>query len=369
MSITLPHGGLPADVRPLDLPDILAKLRRQLGLRDEDIAYIRHLLRNVRREDFEPGRICAIWTSVTRLADELGLSVRQINRIETRLSERMLICRTTMRNGRRFGRRMADGRIAAASGINIAPLIDRATGLLALVSRKATTAADLRSARDKANELIREIRGLDAPEALDAARAVFPRLRPSEVQSHDRLVKIIDALSAVVADFSVCSGRTIVTAASDSSGRPDTKEDNKTETCSGGSQAERRVPRTSPDQVILLASVGFREVISLYADALTPGGPPTWQVMGLAARERAAMIGISGAQWAASCDLLGEAQSVLCLLIADRNAARTGRFRVRDAASAFVGMVHAEARGKAITTALLGELVQFSKDGGQTCRQ
>lgn len=368
MSTTLTHGGLPANVRPFNLADILAKLRKQLRLRDEDIAYIRWALRMVRREDFEPGRICAIWTSVARLADELGFSVRQINRIETRLCERMLICRTTMRNGRRFGDRASDGRITAASGINIAPLIDRAGELRDLISRQAAHAMELQAARYKANDLIKKIHGLDAPEALAAAREAFPRLRPSEVQDHDRLVQIIDALSAVLDDFSVCSGRTVEAAASDSSARPDTKEENKTEICSGRRQVKRKVPHTSPDQVMLLASTGFREVISLYADALSPGGPPTWQAMGLAARERAAMIGISGALWANACDLLGEAQSVLCLLITDRNAERIGSFRVRDVASAFAGMVRAEARGKAVTSALLGELVQFSKGEGQACR-
>ncbi|MFN4128985.1 MAG: hypothetical protein ACK4GC_04105 [Paracoccaceae bacterium] len=70
MSTILTHGGLPANVRPFDLADILAKLRTQLGLRDEDISYVRWALRKVQRDDFQPGRICAIWTSVARLADE-----------------------------------------------------------------------------------------------------------------------------------------------------------------------------------------------------------------------------------------------------------------------------------------------------------
>lgn len=56
MSATYTHQGLPEGVKPFDLPDMLEKLRMRLGLRDEDIAYIRYLLRKVRAADFQPGR-------------------------------------------------------------------------------------------------------------------------------------------------------------------------------------------------------------------------------------------------------------------------------------------------------------------------
>jgi hypothetical protein len=361
MSLTLSHGGLPAGMRPFDLADIVAKLRQRLGLRDEDICYLRHALRHLRREDFEPGRICSIWTSVTRLGDELGLSVRQINRIETRLAERALILRATLRNGRRFGRRSADGRIVCASGINLAPIIDRAGELQASVQQEACQTLELREARDRANDLIHRIRDLGAPEALEAARVAFPRLRPSEVRSQVRLTEIIEALSAVLADFSVESGRTVEVAPSDSLARPDTKEEKKIKTCTHDEGAERNTPITTPGQVMLLAGREFREAILLYAEGISPGRPPCWQALTLASRDHAMRIGISGAQWAASCDLIGEARSVLCLLVADRNAGRTGCFRVRNAAAAFVGMTRAEARGKAVLGSLIGELMQFGK--------
>jgi DNA-binding Lrp family transcriptional regulator len=348
-------------MRHFDLADIAAKLRKRLGLRDEDICYLRYALRNMRREDFEPGRICSIWTSVTRLADELGLSVRQVSRIETRLAECGLIFRATMRNGRRFGRRGADGRIICASGINLAPFINRAGDLLGEVQQEAVEAMELRADRDRANDLIRQIRHLDAPDALDAARAAFPRLRPSELTSRGRLAEVIEALSTVLADFSAQSGRTVGVAPSDSLARPDTKEEKKIETCRRDEPAPRNATITSPEQVMLLASREFREAILFYTEGVSPGRPPCWQALTLASRDHAMSIGISGAQWAASCDLIGEARSVLCLLVADRNAARTGNFQVRDAASAFIGMTRAEARGKAVLRSLIGELMQFGK--------
>ncbi|MEZ5910967.1 MAG: helix-turn-helix domain-containing protein [Paracoccaceae bacterium] len=130
MSTACSHPGLPDGVTPYDLIDVLEKLRSRLGLRDEDIAYLRCAFRLVRAEDFLPGRICAFWERVAGLADRLGVNVRRITRIETRLEGCGLIQRTGATNGRRFGRQAVDGRILSAGGINLAPLIERAGELL-----------------------------------------------------------------------------------------------------------------------------------------------------------------------------------------------------------------------------------------------
>ncbi|MCE8441852.1 helix-turn-helix domain-containing protein [Rhodovulum sulfidophilum] len=135
MSTTLTHSGLPAGVKPFELLDILAKLRTDLGLRDEDLTYLRSLFRLARAEDFLPGRICAVWERVAGLADRMNFQIRRITRIETRLEQRGLILRTGAANGRRFGRRCDDGRIVSAGGVNLAPLIDRASELLARIGK------------------------------------------------------------------------------------------------------------------------------------------------------------------------------------------------------------------------------------------
>ena len=81
MSTARTHPGLPDGVTPYDLIDVLEKLRSRLGLRDEDIAYLRCAFRLVRAEDFLPGRICAFWERVDGLADRLGVNVRRITRL------------------------------------------------------------------------------------------------------------------------------------------------------------------------------------------------------------------------------------------------------------------------------------------------
>lgn len=85
MSATHTHQGLPEGMKPFDLPDMLEKLRTRLGLRDEDITYIRYLLRRVRAADFQPGRICAVWEAAATQAADLGFNTRRTTRIATRL--------------------------------------------------------------------------------------------------------------------------------------------------------------------------------------------------------------------------------------------------------------------------------------------
>lgn len=167
-------------MKPFDLPDMLQKLRTRLGLRDEDITYIRYLPRKVRADDFKPNRICAVWESVATQAADLGFHARRITRIATRLESRGLVLRTASKGGRRFGRRGPDDSIVVAGGINLGPLIEKAGDLVRHIRHEALETARLREHRDRANDLIKAIRALDAQEALEAARATFPRLRPSE---------------------------------------------------------------------------------------------------------------------------------------------------------------------------------------------
>ncbi|MBY6115986.1 hypothetical protein KUW09_14360 [Mameliella alba] len=355
MSTTLTHSGLPAGVKPFELLDMLAKLRIELGLRDEDLAYLRCLFRLARAEDFLPGRICAVWERVAGLADRMNFHIRRITRIETRLEERGLILRTGAANGRRFGRRSDDGRIVSAGGINFAPLIDRAPELLAIIRQTSVAAQGLKEDRNQLNDLIRQIRSLDTPEALSAAREAFPRLRPSEVRDAGRMNALIDALEVILAEFSPASGQTVETAPSDISVRPDTDPKRKIETCR--TQAKVRITLA---QVLALADEDLQEAIAIYAEAAGEIYLPSLPTIVLAARERAQMLGISCLEWDVARDQLGELRTVLCLLIADRNSGREGRFAVRNPAAAFIGLARKTTRGDAVIAALIAELRNFT---------
>jgi len=223
-------------VKPFDLPDMLEKLRTRLGLRDEDITYIRYLLRKARAADFQPGRICAVWEAVATQAADFGFNVRRITRTASRLETCGLVLRTASKSGRRFGRRSADGRIVVAGGVDLGPLVEQAGDLMRLIQHQAQDSERLRKDRERSKVVIRAIRGLGAEPALQPARDVFPRLRPSEVNDTDRLAEIIEALEAVLADFSDVFGRTSEVTWSGTSGRADTNQGNKSKTCTAAKQ-------------------------------------------------------------------------------------------------------------------------------------
>lgn len=357
MSTTLTHSGLPASLKPFDLIDILAKLRTELGLRDEDLAYLRCVFRLARAEDFLPGRICAVWERVAGLADRMNFHIRRITRIETRLEERGLILRTGASNGRRFGRRSENGHIVLAGGINFAPLIDRASELLGHIRQTSRAAERLKENRNRLNDLIRQIRGLNAPEVLSKARDAFPRLRPSEVRDADRMAALIDALEFILSEFYSGSGQTVQTAPSDSLVRPDTKREKKIETC----RPEPAVS-ISPAQICQLASEEMVKVVEFYAQATGEGAHPSLRTLALAARDRAQMLGISGLDWDVARDRLGELRVVLCLVIADRNTGRPDRFAVRNPAAAFIGLARKTTRGDAAIAALEAELRCYMRE-------
>lgn len=342
---------------------MLEKLRSRLGLRDEDITYIRYLIRRVRAADFQPGRICAVWEAVATQAADLGFNVRRITRVASRLEERGLILRTATKGGRRFGRRDQDGRIVLAGGINLGPLIERAGELGQLIQRQARTSECLRDHRQRANDLIRSIRCLGAEQALMAARNVFPRLRPSEVNDANKLAAIIEALEAVLADFSDDACRSVEVAGSDNSGRPDTHQEKKTKTCIAEKRHEDRRLSVTPEHVALLATQDLREIIEFYWAAQDQGRKLSWSSILTAAQDRAHQLGVSCGLWQRQCELLGPCRTALCLVIADRNSQRTDSYQVLNAAKAFAGMARKEARQAGVIDSLMGELFAFI--GGQ----
>lgn len=360
--LRLSHGGLPDGIKPFDLPDILLSLRSLYGLRDEDIGYLRLVFRKVRRDDFNDGRICAIWDSVANLASELGVCTRRIQRIEARLQNAGLIVKTTTSNGRRFGRRAPDGKIILASGVNLAPLIDLAPSLIAARSDQLITAETVKSYRRTVQDLIADIRSMNAKDALDAAREALPRLRASEVSDADRLLQIIDALTAILADFSIPSGQTDETAPSDSFVRPYTKIDMNIKTCTSAEKRENPVGPmcTTPDQIITIASPEFRDMIELYRAGLSPFETASMAVIIRAARELAQIHGVTGADWSNAVGMIGEERAAICIALIDRNATRSDGFKVRNVAGSFIGMVRKEKQGAAIAATLIAELLRSS---------
>ncbi|MCD1637059.1 hypothetical protein K7H91_25275 [Martelella mediterranea] len=69
MTKPLTHAGLPKGMTRWQLLDLLETGCRVLGLSKGDVAYLRFAMSSTQDGDYEPGRICAFWPSVTEIAD------------------------------------------------------------------------------------------------------------------------------------------------------------------------------------------------------------------------------------------------------------------------------------------------------------
>lgn len=361
MTQHLTHGGLPNGLTRWQFFGLIERGRRQLGLSKGAIAYLKVAISNTMDEDFVAGRICSFWTSVTKIAAQAGLDRRQIARIEADLVQRGLLAKTASDHSRRAGSRR-DGKIGNEFGINLAPLIARATEIQAAAQKAAFEEEEAERLRRRINKLFGDIRRLCSGGATEAAEEVLPNRRPSTVQSFERLQQVAEALEAVWNDFSAQTGRGEKSHECDISPALNTSKENIDKTCRAKKRDNAQSIRTSPAQVALLASKPLREIIELYWNAFDNRGRLTWQSVQLAAKDRAHQLGIHGGVWQRQCRILGEERTALCLVIADRNADRTDAYRVRNAAAAFVGMARSEARQGMVVNSLLGEL--NCSDGG-----
>lgn len=362
MTQHLTHGGLPAGMSRWQLFGFLEKARRQLGLSKGAVAYLKVAISRTMDEDYVAGHICSFWTSVTKISSQAGLDRRQVARIEADLLERGLLAKSASDHSRRGGTRR-DGKIGYEFGINLAPLIARAGEIQAAARKAAFEDEEAERLRNRIKKLFGDIRRLEFHGAMEAAEEVLPNRRPSTIQSFERLTQVAEALEAVWRDFSAEFSRGEKSHQCDNSPPPNTDKENINKTCRAKKGPELRSVSTTPGQVALLASKQLREIIELYWEAVDERGSLSWRTIMFAARDRANQLGISLSVWQRQCDMLGDQRAALCLMIADRNAARTDAYRVRDAAAAFIGMARSEARQGAVINGLIGELMNGARDG------
>lgn len=256
MSAALVHGGLPRGVRRVDLLSLIEDLgKRGLGLSSTAARVLRHYVWRSRDEDYQAGRICAVWDRVCRTAEDLDLCSRAINDAERELEAKGLLIRTTGGNGARSGLR-SGGVIRWAAGINLAPLIDRYAELKA--AREARDLQQQAVAECKAE--IRRIRRLirEAAEPAQMARAddILPEGRVAPIHSIERLQAIRAALDALLAEICVEPRATESSDRPEENSRPQIQTHHPSQSCSGRLPA----PAITPRLALQLASEEFREL-------------------------------------------------------------------------------------------------------------
>ena len=359
MTQALTHNGLPTGLTRWQFFGLIQTARRQLSLSKGAISYLKVAISCTQDEDFKAGRICAFWTSVTKIAGRAEIDRRQVARIEAELIGRGFLGKSASDHSRRGGSRK-NGAIGHEFGINLAPLINRVSEIQMAARKAVFEEEEAERLRGRIRKLFGDIRKLRIEDAFEAATDVLPNNRPSTIQSFERLKQVVAALEAVWKEFSTETGRGEMSHQCDISPPLNTDKEKKYKTCRPEKARQPQPVRITPALAMLLAGAEFQEIIAFYAQGVA-GRPPDWRSMEMAARDRAHQLGISTGVWQRHCEILGSERAVLCLLVADHNAGREDKYKVRDAAGAFINMVRSEAAQKAVLDRLLGELIGFAK--------
>lgn len=288
------------------------------------------------------------------------VSKRQIARIEAELVAAGLIKRTYPDRKSRSGDRV-NGVIKRAAGINLAPLIEKADYIRLLVSRQMQADEDHKRLCEEIQDLFKQIRELGNDEADDAATSILPRRRPTELNDIVLMQRIAEALESVLVDFSADDGLSELAVGSDKDVRLITNKEKKNITRMATRPSGTGTMSTSPAHARLLAGPKLGEYIDLYAC----GASPDWLSITRATHDLAHELGISSRLWGEMCTRIGEVQTALCLIVADRNSQRGGEYGIDNPAASFAGLARKEARQLAVLDSLIGELTNsLIQNGG-----
>lgn len=322
MSATLTHRGLPEGVRRIDLLSLIESLgKKGLNISRTATQVLRHHVWRSRDEDYQAGRICAVWDRVRQTADDLSLCPRAINAAERELEASGLIVRTTGGNGARSGLRRG-GVIRWAAGINLGPLIERYAELKAAWEARQLEQLTMAQCRAEIRRMRRQIREAADAQMIARADAILPDGRVAPIQRIDKLEAIQSALESVLADISSCARAQKTSDRSEENCRPNIQAQDSPRSCSEHTSE----PTITPRAALELASEDYR----LIANAT---GAPGWPSLIETSRQAAIGLGIGQRSWGKACSSLGRERAALCVLIIDRNMRlRSGhRYQARHA--------------------------------------
>jgi replication initiation protein RepC len=149
--------GLPEEVTHIDVLNLLKSVYRELGLGDSEMMHLEYMLIRTQPQDWQEGQRPVFYQSVQRIAEERGLTSKQVNRLEHRLEAVGLITWSDRGNYKRGGLRGESGRIIYAYGVDLSPLAIRYHELGRLAREKQEYMNHMNRLRVKSGILSRRI--------------------------------------------------------------------------------------------------------------------------------------------------------------------------------------------------------------------
>lgn len=358
---------------------LLAKQAGKLGgFTPRMIQLLEYYLAYTRDIDWEEGGRPIVYQSLSRTALDLGVSERQVQKLEAALFDAGAITWNDSGNHKRYGRRCSDtGRIVYAYGVDLSRLAELGPVLEANLAEKRRRDEAWLASKRAISALRREFRALAAQWSLDGCpTAIAEHLARYEVisvqiRTHLDLERV-EALHAeherLVADL-----RALVEAAP-------VQPDPVRETQEGSPKSEPgfahyKYTTHSSKEPCSQPAKGFQESVAETWEperqraslrqappiehvslgmAIAAAGPgirdrlpkdPDWSNLVEAAYARRGELGVSQASWAEVCAVLGRCGAAVALLVTDRAASREFD-PVRTPPAYFRGMVRRAEAGE-----------------------
>jgi replication initiation protein RepC len=321
MSVTLRHRGLPKDVTKYHLWDLVRDTASKgLKLTGRESQYIELAIKTCADADFLPKKICAFWMRVSKIAEKLGCTPRQVNSIEKSLEGKGLICRTMGRNGSRYVVRKKGGDVGdieLAVGINLAPMITQTEAWLEIRTVQQLSEKARSETRAEIQNIRRRIYASKSVDLHGEADAILPHGRTAQISDVEHLKDILVALQSLLAAIESEAGiaktsdaHAEIADASEVSGRPNIQTQDSNRICTAPTRKAQK-PLTA-QQAVNLASPRYRAIV----DSL--GGASPANIVE-ASSQVCYNLDIGPRLWGDACNQLGREAAALRVLAIDRN--------------------------------------------------
>lgn len=370
-------AGLEEGVNRYDLLLLVKKVGKHAGFTPRMIQLLDYYFAFTRDVDWEEGSRPIVYQSLSRTALDLGVSERQIQKLERSLFDVGAITWHDSGNHRRYGQRHPEtGRILYAYGIELTPLVSLLEDLAATLREKQARDALWMERKRQISWYRSQIRGILLELAEEGACPSLPTFQSRydaiaiQIRSHidlDRLAELIDEHKALYSDLRSLAQQNTAESEEGTLRSPMPQETHK---CSSKSEQKFAYYKSTTQQSFNKLNTGKPPVNCFQGSVVEGPAPanafhssgidhvklkmaieasserfqthlpfdPTWPDVIEAAYHLRNEMGISQASWGRGCELLGRTGAALCVLITDRARDRDSD-PVRSPAAYFNGML------------------------------
>ena len=341
-----PTGGLLKTVDRYHLLTLVKRVGKGAGFTPKMIQLLDYYMAFTQDQDWKKGATPIVYQCIAKTALNMGVSERQIQRIEAALFELGAISWKDSGNHKRYGQRCKiTGRILYAFGIDLSPLAFLEEKLLLLLEKKnreiqekleckrqisfyrrqinsvISALANKEDTQEQAREVLEEYEKIAKPirasmklsslkAQLKQHKSLFETLSksvdktPKESCRDDKNVAHIEPINQSPFDNSKEEGG-LQKGVSYEICLPDPK--------TKAYHKSNKHTEITLTQVLDMASENFRTNIPIH-----PGKPITWNDIVEAAYRTKSDLGISQFAWGTACGKLGRVRAALCMMLTDR---------------------------------------------------